>query len=84
MLRTDFGCVGSRPSRARVRSHSHSARDGLGDDKTVITMNLSADISRRRYSDSEDKSSRPRILQGTLLLELDRKLKLPSGLLLNH
>jgi hypothetical protein len=47
-------------------------------------MNLSADISRRRYSDSEDKSSRPRILQGTLLLELDRKLKLPSGLLLNH
>jgi hypothetical protein len=62
MLRTDVGCVGGRPSRARMRSLS--TREVAGD-KTVITMNLSSD-SRRRYSDSEEKSTRPRILPGKL------------------
>jgi hypothetical protein len=65
MLRMDVGCVGGRPSRARVRSNSHSSREGVRD-KTVITMNPNGD-SRRRYSDSEEKTSRPRILSGKLL-----------------
>lgn len=66
MLRIDIGCVGGRPSRARVRSHS--TREGV-DDNTVITMNPNGD-SCRRYSDSEEKSFRPRILPGKLLHKL--------------
>ncbi|XP_023711287.1 microtubule-associated serine/threonine-protein kinase 3 isoform X7 [Cryptotermes secundus] len=60
----NISCVGGRPSRARVRTHSHSTRDGVCGDKMVIKMNPKADISHRRYSDSEDKSSRPRTLPG--------------------
>ncbi|XP_069693816.1 microtubule-associated serine/threonine-protein kinase 3 isoform X2 [Periplaneta americana] len=54
----DISCIASRPSRARVRTHIQTTRDG---DKTVISIKPSGDISRRRYSDSEDKSSRPRL-----------------------
>lgn len=64
----DISGVGGRPSRARVRSHSHSTRDGICC-KTIIKMNPKAD-SHRRYSDSEDKSSRQRILPGKLLQKL--------------
>jgi hypothetical protein len=66
----DISCVGGRPSRARVRSHSHSTRDGDCGDKT-IKMNPKADISHRRYSDSEEKFSRPRTLPGKLLQKLN-------------
>jgi hypothetical protein len=66
----DISGVGGRPSRARVRSHSHSTRDGICG-KTIIKMNPKADISHRRYSDSEDKSSRPRTLPGKLLQKLN-------------
>lgn len=67
----DISCVGGRPSRARVRSHSHSTRDGVCGEKMVIKMNPKADISHRRYSDSEDKSSRPRTLPGKLLQKVN-------------
>jgi hypothetical protein len=66
----DLSCVGGRPSRARVRSQSHSTRDGVCGDK-MIKMNPKGDISHRRYSDSEDKCSRLRILPGKLLQKLN-------------
>ncbi|PSN47851.1 hypothetical protein C0J52_01245 [Blattella germanica] len=58
----DCGSIGNRPSRARVRSHSHITRPCVADDKTVIKMKT--DVTHRRYSDSEEKSTRPRILSG--------------------
>jgi hypothetical protein len=66
----DISCVGGRPSRARVRAHSHSTRDGVCGNNMVIKMNPKTDISYRRYSDSEDKSTRPRTLPGKLLQKL--------------
>lgn len=70
MSRMDFDCVGGRPSRARVRSYFTREGDG---DKTVITMNPNND-SRRRYSDSEEKSTRRHILPGKLLYKFIQKV----------
>ena len=57
----DIAPIGNRPSRARVRCQSHAIRGG-GIDKTVI--------NHRRYSDSEEKPSRPRIFSGKLLYHI--------------
>lgn len=70
MSRMDFDCVGGRPSRARVRSYFTREGDG---DKTVITMNPNND-SRRRYSDSEEKSTRQHIPPGKLSYKFIQKV----------
>ncbi|KDR09695.1 hypothetical protein L798_15625 [Zootermopsis nevadensis] len=75
MSRMDFDCVGGRPSRARVRSYFTREGDG---DKTVITMNPNND-SRRRYSDSEEKSTRQHIPPG--LEEISNLVRMHSCVL---
>jgi hypothetical protein len=66
LRRMDAGCVGGRPSRARIRCHSHPTRVGIRGSETINTVKPKADICHRRYSDSEDKSSRSRILPGEI------------------